>query len=104
MKKYEKYLLGIFGGCAVLSAAFLLYRILVLDKGLGLFDSIDVVLPWFLSFGALFGIICRSGLMAAEKTGRSRQKAHIKALYVELYTVICSLCGNFDTFSVPRRF
>ncbi len=57
MKKHEKYLLGIFGGCAVLSAAFLLYRILVLDKGLGLFDSIDVVLPWFLGFVALFGII-----------------------------------------------
>ena len=57
MKKHEKYLLGIFGGCALLSAAFLLYRILVLDKGLGLFDGIDVVLPWFLGFGALFGII-----------------------------------------------
>ena len=57
MKKYEKYLLGIFGGCALLSAAFLLYRVLVLDKGLGLFDSIDVVLPWLLGFGALFGMI-----------------------------------------------
>lgn len=57
MKKHEKYLLGIFGGCALLSAAFLLYRILVLDKGLGLFDSIDVVLPWFLGFVSLFGII-----------------------------------------------
>ena len=57
MKKHEKYLLSIFGGCALLSAAFLLYRILVLDKGLGLFDSIDVVLPWFLGFVALFGII-----------------------------------------------
>ena len=29
----------------------------MLDKGLGLFDSIDVVLLWLLGFGALFGMI-----------------------------------------------
>lgn len=57
MKRQEKYLLGIFGSCAVLSIAFLLCELLVLDKGFGYFDDVAMVLPYYMIFVAVFGII-----------------------------------------------
>ena len=57
MKKYEKILIAVFGGCTVLSLAFLLISFFMLGKGIGYLDNLEEALPYYLMFGGVFGVI-----------------------------------------------
>ncbi|WP_173386396.1 hypothetical protein [Ruminococcus flavefaciens] len=80
MKKYEKILIAVFGGCTVLSLAFLLISFFMLGKGIGYLDNLEEVLPYYLMFGGVFGVI---GVLVSRRLRKRREagKAPISALY-----------------------
>ncbi|PWJ12610.1 hypothetical protein [Ruminococcus flavefaciens] len=75
MKKYEKILIAVFGGCTVLSLS-----LLMLGKGLGYLDNLEEALPYYLMFGGVFGVI---GVLVSWRLRKRREagKAPISALY-----------------------
>ena len=75
MKKYEKILIAVFGGCTVLSLS-----LLMLGKGIGYLDYLEEVLPYYLMFGGVFGVI---GVLVPWRLRKRREagKAPISALY-----------------------
>lgn len=80
MKKYEKILIAVFGGCTILSLAFLLISFFMLGKGLGYLDYLEEVLPYYLMFGGVFGVI---GVLLPWRLRKRREagKAPISKLY-----------------------
>ena len=80
MKKYEKILIAVFGGCTVLSLAFLLISFFMLGKGIGYLDYLEEVLPYYLMFGGVFGVI---GVLVPWRLRKRREagKAPISKLY-----------------------
>lgn len=80
MKKYEKILIAVFGGCTVLSLAFLLISLFMLGKGIGYLDNFEEVLPYYLMFGGVFGVI---GVLVPWRLRKRMEagKAPISALY-----------------------
>ncbi|MBR1430200.1 hypothetical protein [Ruminococcus sp.] len=80
MKKYEKILIAVFGGCTVLSLAFLLVSLLMLGKGIGYLDNFEEALPYYLMFGGVFGVI---GVLVSWRLRKRSEagKAPISALY-----------------------
>ena len=57
MKKYEKVLLTLFGGCEVLSVSVFLYIWFGLEKGFGYFDDEMMIVPFWAVFLSLCGIV-----------------------------------------------
>ncbi|WP_028519613.1 hypothetical protein [Ruminococcus flavefaciens] len=80
MKKYEKILIAVFGSCTVLSLAFLLISFFMLGKGIGYLDNFEEVLPYYLMFGGVFGVI---GVLVSWRLRKRREagKAPISKLY-----------------------
>ena len=75
MKKYEKILIAVFGGCTVLSLS-----LLMLGKGIGYLDNLEEALLYYLMFGGVFGVI---GVLVSWRLRKRREagKAPISALY-----------------------
>ena len=75
MKKYEKILIAVFGGCTVLSLS-----LLMLGKVIGYLDNLEEALPYYLMFGGVFGVI---GVLVSWRLRKRREagKAPISVLY-----------------------
>ena len=75
MKRYEKILIAVFGGCTVLSLS-----LLMLGKGIGYLDNLEEALPYYLMFGGVFGVI---GVLVSWRLRKRREagKDPISALY-----------------------
>ncbi len=107
MKKYEKFLMILFGGGVVLSAASVLYIWLVIEKELGYFDDVTTVLPFWGFFVSLFGVsavMISWRLRKRAETGKKPISRLYKCSFILSFVpfvilVIFSACSSADGFT-----